>query len=312
MKFTIGIDLGGTTINVGAVSPKGEILEEKVLCTDPHAGPLNAVSRIQNALDEIETSLGDTSSNKNIVVGLPGIVDQKNGIIIQAGNLPGWNNFPFSEALSLSSNKPVIIKNDADLAALGEVWVGAGKSFNNAFMITLGSGIGGALVLNKKIFELNNISGEFGHMVVNLDGAVCSCGKRGCVETYFSRYGLLRITKEKLGKEENLGNTKVEDITPLILATLAKENNPIALQILKEGINGLAIGIANISNVVGINNFIIGGGISNAWEVFNELLLESVNNQVLNSKEREIKIVKATLKDKAGIIGAAKFDIDLQ
>ncbi len=311
MKYTIGIDLGGTTINVGAVSPEGEIIKENVLCTDPQAGALNAVSRIHNSIEEIAKQLGNAHSNSNIVVGLPGIIDQKEGRIIQAGNLPGWNNFPFGEALSLSTNTPVIIKNDADLAALGEVWVGAGKSFNDAFMITLGSGIGGALIINKKLFEINNISGEFGHMVVDLDGAQCACGKRGCVETYFSRYGLLRISKEKLGAQEMLGDTKVENITPLLLATLAKENDPVALEILKEGINGLAIAIANITNVVGVTDFIIGGGISNAWDVFSGLLLKSVNEQVLNSEERNIKLVKAILKDKAGVIGAAKFDIDL-
>lgn len=311
MEYTIGIDLGGTTINIGAVSPEGKVLRESVLCTDPKAGALNAISRIQGAINEFEVVLGKGSSNKNIVVGMPGIIDQKNGTIIKAGNLPGWDNFPFGEALSFSIQKNVIIKNDADLAALGEVWVGAGESFNDAFMITLGSGIGGALIRNKKLFELNNISGEFGHMVVNLDGALCSCGKRGCVETYFSRYGLERITRERLGRQELLGNTKVEDITPLILAEQAKENNPVALEILKEGIDGLATGIANICNLIGVTDYIIGGGISNAWDIFNELLAESVKKQILDSEKRNITLVKAILKEKAGIIGAAKFEMDL-
>lgn len=313
MEYIIGIDLGGTTINIGALSPEGKVMEEHMLNTEPSAGPENAISRIINTLKELESTFEAKPINKNLVVGLPGIFDQKKGIIIQAANLPGWEGYPFRDALSTALDLPVIVKNDADLAALGETWVGSGKTFNDAFMITLGSGVGGALIVNKKLLEINNISGEFGHMVVNLDGAVCSCGRRGCVETYFSRYGLLQLTKEHLkkGKSTKLSTYPEENITPLLLATLAKEKDIVAMEIIKEGIYGLATGMANISNTLGITNFIIGGGISNAWDVFEKILKESLAKQIFDAEERNIQVVKANLEVKAGIIGAAKFALDM-
>ncbi len=314
MEYIIGIDLGGTTINIGALSLDGNVMEEHMLNTNPSSGPEKAISRIINALNELEKTFEAKPVNKTLVVGLPGIFDQKKGTIIQAANLPGWEGYPFRSALSTALNMPVVIKNDADLAALGETWVGSGKLFNDAFMITLGSGVGGALVVNKKLLEINNISGEFGHMVVNLDGALCSCGRRGCVETYFSRYGLLQLSKNHLkkGKTTKLSSYPEENITPLLLATLAKEKDPVALDVIKEGINGLATGMANISNTLGVTNFIIGGGISNAWGVFEKTLKESLAKQVFDAEKRNINVVKATLEVKAGVIGAAKFALDLK
>lgn len=313
MNYLIGIDLGGTTINIGALSAEGKVMEEHMLNTDPASGPEKAITRIINTFNELETTFHAKPMNKNLVVGLPGIFDQKNGKIVQAANLPGWEGYPFREALSTALNMPVIVKNDADLAALGETWVGSGKSFNDAFMITLGSGVGGAMIVNKKLLEINNISGEFGHMVVNLDGVLCSCGRRGCVETYFSRYGLLQLTKNHLqkGKTTKLSSYPEENITPLLLATLAKEKDTVAMEIIKEGIYGLATGMANISNTLGITNFIIGGGISNAWDVFEKILKESLTEQVFDAEDRNINVVKANLEVKAGIIGSAKFALDI-
>lgn len=314
MEYIIGLDLGGTTINIGAISQEGKVMEEHMLNTDPASGPENAIARIIKTFSALETTFHAKPINKNLVIGLPGIFDQKKGAIVQAANLPGWEGYPFRDALSTALNLSVIVKNDADLAALGETWVGSGKTFNDAFMITLGSGVGGAMIVNKKLLEINNISGEFGHMVVNLDGAMCSCGRRGCVETYFSRYGLLQLTKEylKKGKTTKLSAYPEENITPLLLATLAKEKDIVSLEIIKEGIYGLATGMANISNTLGITNFIIGGGISNAWDVFENILKESLIKQIFDAEDRNIQVVKANLAVKAGIIGSAKFALDMK
>ncbi|MFW5656209.1 MAG: ROK family protein [Bacteroidota bacterium] len=313
MEYLIGIDLGGTTINIGAVSTQGKVLEEHILNTAPQQGPEKAIAQIAEAIRTIETSLNKKKQNKMVGVGLPGIFNHKEGKIVQASNLPGWEDYPFTKAVSTALDMDVLVKNDADLAALGECWIGSGKAFEDVFVITLGSGIGGARIRDNNIVEKNNFSGEFGHMVINLDGDTCTCGRKGCVETYFSKHGIIQRTKNHLtnGKDTLLKNYTEDKFSPLLVATLAKHGDEVARAIIDEAVLGLATAMANITNTHGITNFILGGGISNAWDIFEAPLHKYLSDLVFDIPDTSINIVKASLGEKAGIIGAAKYALSV-
>lgn len=307
-QMYVGIDLGGTTINIGPVTSKGEILEEKVISTNVSAGPLSAIDRIADVILEIKNKTYSEYQLIAVGIGIPGIIDTQKGVILEASNLKGWENFHITEELKKRIDTPVFLENDANVAALGEQWLGAGRGSKHMFMITLGSGVGGAFIADGKLFGINGVSGEFGHTIINMDGPLCSCGRNGCVEAYFSKHGLSRITNEKLqlNPASILRAYTLDKITPQIIASAALQGDKVAKDIFEEAAKALGVGISNLINLLGVHKIVIGGGIANAWGYFYEPLMETVGKVVFKANVPKVSVVKAELGEKAGFIGAAR------
>jgi len=312
MNIFIGIDIGGTTINIGFVSEEKQLLSEKVIETMPEKGPEEAIRRIGLSIEQMIAASHNKDDFKGVGIGLPGLLDIEKGMIIEASNLPGWQGFPIVSALNSKILLPVFIENDANLAALGEYWMGAGTNASNLFMITLGSGIGGALLVNGKFFKLHPSAGEFGHMIIEKSGATCTCGRKGCLETFVSKHGFIRLVKEKMPFKPNTSLNKYEitSISPQLIAQLAKEGDELANIIYQEAGEALGIAISNVINLTGVSLIIIGGGIANAWESLYAPVIHSLEKNVFKTLFNNVKVIRASLGEKAGFIGAAKLATD--
>lgn len=312
MNGFIGVDIGGTTINIGFVSESKQLIHEHLIETQPEKGPEDAIHRISLYIRQMIAASDKKVDFKGIGIGLPGLLDIENGMIIEAANLPGWQGFPVSKSLNALTNIPVFIENDANLAALGEYWMGAGANASNLFMITLGSGIGGALLINGKVFKLHPSAGEFGHMIIEKSGATCTCGRIGCLETFVSKHGFIRLVKEKIPllPHSALNKYDINSISPQLIAQLALQGDELANAIYHEAGESLGIAISNVINLTGVNLVIIGGGIANAWQSLYQPVMQSVSKNVFKALLENVQVLKASLGEKAGFIGAAKLAAD--
>ncbi|MBN2012765.1 ROK family protein [candidate division KSB1 bacterium] len=298
----IGIDLGGTNAKIGAVTEHGQLLEQAVQSTN--------IDNPDETIDGIAILIRAMCANhsehllKGVGCGVPGILDRENGKIIRTANLRGWNDYRLKEALEDRLKQPVRIENDAKIAALGEAWLGAGQSVADFLMVTLGTGIGGALILDSNPYKT---SCEFGHTIIDMAGAPCTCGRIGCLETYFSSHGLLRLLKQELenGTHSRFDMSHVHKLKPVDIANAADRSDPAAVNAFHNAGTALGIAMGNITNLIGIHFFIIGGGIANAWEHFYDSMFASCRSTVFENSKENIHIVRAQLGDIAGWIGGA-------
>lgn len=296
-KLRIGIDIGGTNIKIGLVNEEQQLVAMKEI---PTRAERPAEELIAGLADEVKLFLKEqgmtTEMCSSAGVGMPGMVDKKNGIVRYSNNIP-WEQVPLAQLLSEKLSLPVQIANDADCAALGEVAAGAAKNCENAIMITLGTGVGGGVILDGKIFE-GRIGGgcELGHMVIVKNGVQCTCGRRGCLESYASATALKRISKEAFGR----------DINPKELFELADAGDVTAKNVIAEYIENLAIGIINIVNIFRPEMVLLGGGISRQGEKLLAPIRKKMEEESFGGIYGELPQLKiAVLENDAGMIGAA-------
>ena len=263
-EFQIGIDLGGTFIKGGIVSDKGELIVKEEIPTQVELGENQIASNIAKLCEMLVQKSGVSKDNiEGVGIGSPGMIDSKNGIVVFAANL-GFVNTPLAKMVQDRVNLPVKITNDANAAALGEATYGAAKEFSDSIFITLGTGVGGGVVINNKLFEGNKSAGaEIGHMVICANGEPCTCGLKGCFEAYSSATALIRDTKramenDKTSKMWEVGLDGVSGKTAFAYAKVDKT----AKMVVDNYINMLALGLINLANIFRPQAIIIGGGIS--------------------------------------------------
>lgn len=299
-KF-LGIDIGGTNLRGKLISGEGNTLGERKIRSDAHAG----ISRLmENMAGLIKAFAGERISA--IGIGVPGIVDGANGILVHAPNIADTRDFPFAEALAqkVGTAVPVFIENDAACAAMGEYRVGAGKDSDSMVMITLGTGFGGGIILNGKLWTgENGFAGEFGHMTINPSGPPCACGSRGCVEAYVSQVAIRRIVRENQELREKLAGTE-ESALPECLAELARKKDRAAISVWNDFGGNLGVAISIIVNVLDVKTVVVGGGLSGAWELFIGKALEETKRRCIGAAARGLQIERAVLEDDAGVLGA--------
>jgi glucokinase len=312
MKVFTGIDIGGTNMNIGMVSEDGQVLDETVIPTIPEKGPEDALDRIIGSLWQMMSAYPKNTACDGIGIGIPGLLDTKKGCILEVSNLPGWQHYPIIGFLSARLKIPVFIENDANLAALGEYWLGAGQGADNLFMVTLGSGIGGAILAKGKVLKMHPSAGEFGHMIIERSGATCTCGRRGCLETFISKHGFERLFRENLSAHplSSLKGSEAASVSPQLLAEHASRGDLMANLIFREAGEALGIALSNVINLTGVSRIIVGGGIANAWDLLQEPVMQSVERNVFKSILSGVSVCKAVLGEKAGFIGAARLAAD--
>lgn len=307
----IGIDLGGTNIAVGIVDDQGNIKHEKSCATridkEPQVIIEDMIALVLKLLEELHMELKEI---KALGIGIPGLAD-KNGNVLFCVNL-GWKNVPLKEMLETVLHIPIYIDNDATVAALAEYERGSMKNCKSGLMLTLGTGIGGGIILNGEIYSgFNGVGSELGHIVVGENFYDCNCGKNGCLETFVSSTAIIKYTKKLI--EEMNENTiimkkaegNINYINAKIIFDCAKEGDKIANLAVNRLIKYLGTGIVNIINFIDPEIIALGGGVAGAGQY----LLDMVINEVMTNKYYKDlpigKIVLAELGNKAGIIGAA-------
>ena len=304
-----GVDLGGTTINIGLVSPDGRILAQQHCASEVANGVGPVLDQIAKIIHKLKEEVDSSISVKSLGIGVAGKVDFKKGLLREATNLSNWIDVKLGDELSKRLGMDVVVDNDANVAALGEHAFGAGRGINEMLMITLGTGVGGGLILGGKIYRgADGVAGEFGHTVIQQDGPICSCGRRGCVESFVGVKAILQIARAKLASrgDSSLHHIEIENITPKDISLSAQEGDRLAIEIFCEVGTYLGIGIANVANFLNIERVVVGGGVAKAGDFILEPARTSLKQRALKVPGETVKVVPAALGDSAGLVGAAR------
>ncbi|MBR6761256.1 MAG: ROK family protein [Oscillospiraceae bacterium] len=311
MKYYVGIDLGGTNIVAGVVDETYRILNKASMKTNcPRPAEEIAADMAACALQAIREAGLTPDQVEWIGIGTPGIANSETGIIEYSNNL-GFVNVPMVELISKATGCPAFIENDANAAAYGEFVAGAAKGANNAVCITLGTGVGGGIVVDGKIYSGSNFAGaELGHTILQLDGPPCTCGRKGCFEVFSSATGLIRMTKEAMEQHpESIMHQMAEEkgkVTARTAFDAMRAGDAAAAEVVDFYIRCLAAGITNTINIFQPDVLCIGGGVCNEGDALLLPVKELVKQEVYTrNSPKNAEIVIAKLGNDAGIIGAA-------
>ncbi|MDQ6599648.1 ROK family glucokinase [Bacillus salipaludis] len=312
-KWIVGVDLGGTTTKLAFLTTSGEILQKWEIPTDNSDEGRNITCNIAKAINEKLASLGE---NKNRLIGIgmgaPGPVDYENGVILNVVNL-GWKeNYPLKEQLEVTTALPAAIENDANCAALGEMWKGAGGGAKDLVCVTLGTGVGGGVIIGGNIVQgSNGAAGEIGHITaIPNGGAPCNCGKTGCLETVASATGIVRLATKEILKGDLKGELAAKQaangkITAKDVFDSARNGDQMAVKVLDEVTFHLGLVLANIGNTLNPQKIVIGGGVSKAGDILLNSVKQQFNQFAFSSVKKSTELALATLGNDAGVIGAA-------
>lgn len=307
-KSILGIDVGGTFIKFGIVR-ESKILKEFSLPTFAYENPQKIISQICLGIDQVFSQF-NINEFIGIGIGIPGKVNAEKGIVTSAPNFRNWDRVNVKNYLK-KYKLPVFLDNDANCAALGEYFYGRNKKIKNFVMVTLGTGVGGGLIIDGKLFRgESGGAGELGHITIDYNGPLCKCGKRGCIEAYAGNSYITQRTIHKLNEFKdslilNLVNNNLELIEPKIINQAAKLGDNLAKFILEETGFYIGIGLASIANLLDIKTFIIGGGTSKAGKILLKAIENSIKQHGVTDIVKDIKVLPAKLKNRAGILGAA-------
>ena len=305
-KYAVGIDLGGTFIKGGIADDLGNIIVYDKVATEAEKGDKAVAKNISDLCISLLKAANMTAADVcGAGMGVPGMIDSKNGEVVYANNLR-WTHFKISDSVTSRTGLKVMISNDANVAALGEAKFGEGKGCKNTVMLTLGTGVGGGIVLDGKLYEGNASAGaELGHVVIVKDGLSCSCGRRGCLEAYASASALVRDTKRAVAQHPDSKMSEVKEIDGTT-AFRYRDTDPYAKDVLDKYFSYLACGIIDFANVFRPEKVILGGGICAEGEGLTAPLQAIVDSEIYGGNMGPaVKITTAKLGNKAGILGAA-------
>jgi glucokinase len=331
-NFSIGVDLGGTNLRIAAVDEQGRLVEKVTLGTKVALGRDHVLNDMSNAIQQLAGRYQAKWSLAGIGIGVPGIIDMQSGMLRESPNLPGWADYPVRAEIERRLGTRVILENDANVAALGEKWLGAARDVDDMAMLTLGTGVGGGIVLGGRIWHgMNGMAGEFGHITIEPEGIPCTCGNRGCVEKYASATAVVRMAKEAIarGQAPALAKAASSDVefSAKAVYNLAIQGDEEARKVFRFFGRALGIMMAAAVNALNLPMYVIGGGVSSAWEAFSPWMFEEVRQrsmvyaatappsqageqgasaQVEPRTSRYTIITRALLGSDAGLYGAAR------
>lgn len=311
MKYSLGIDIGGTNIAAGVVDENYNIVSKSKVKTNSSRGYEAVLEDIviagQQAVKEADLMISDMSW---VGMGCPGTCNIETGLVEYANNLK-WENVPLQKYVGDALKIPAYIENDANAAALGEYYAGAAKGAKSAIVITLGTGLGAGIIIDGKLFSGSNYAGaEIGHTVINVDGEQCTCGRKGCFETYCSATALVKFTKRAIeGNPDSLMIKLSEEegkVSGRTAFKAAKARDKAGQEVVDYFIKNLACGIINTINIFQPNMLCIGGGVSNEGDNLLNPLKERIRKEVYSkNSSNNTEIVLCKLGNNSGIIGAA-------
>ena len=310
MKYGFGVDLGGTTVKIAYFDETGNMLDKWEIPTVTDDGGSQILPDIAASIAQYRTVKGIAEADLlGIGIGVPGPVDSK-GNINRCVNL-GWGVFNITKTLSDLTGLPVAAGNDANVAALGEFWKGGGKGCRNMVFVTLGTGVGGGIVINGAIWDgFNGFAAEIGHMIISRGGRECACGKRGCLEAYCSATALIKETKRIMSLYPDSlmwqkAGGKLDGVSGKTAFEAAREDDFAARLVIEDYIDALAVGVSNIVNIFQPHVVCIGGGISREGDNLMKPLHDRVERMSFGLKQGRARVEAAKFRNDAGIIGAA-------
>ncbi|OBZ15366.1 MULTISPECIES: ROK family glucokinase [Bacillales] len=307
-KIYVGVDVGGTAIKVGICNADGQLLHTYEGPTEASKGTDTILQNIAKYAQQIVAESDyDWEQVDGVGVGIAGFLDIPNGIVKFAPNLK-IENVNLKAYLEQELNKTVKVNNDANVAALGEAWGGAGKGIGHCVCYTLGTGVGGGIIIEGKIVEgYMGMAGELGHMAIvpDLEAIQCGCGKMGCLETVSSATGIIRMAKDAVERGDRTSLSQVEDIMAKDVLDAAKAGDEVATRIVNRAAYYLGKSMAMIAIVLNPQYFIIGGGVSKAGDFLFDQIREVFEKYTQDQAKENVKIVAATLGNNAGVVGAA-------
>lgn len=307
-KLYLGIDVGGTDIKGGIIDANGKIILSEKVKSETAKGEKKVTENIANLCRSLMEKEHLTKEDiPTIGIGIAGTIDSEKGEVVYSNNL-GWSHYSLGKELEAILGQKTILSNDANVACLGEYHFGSGKNSNNVVLLTLGTGVGGGLVLNGKLFEGNKGAGaELGHMVIVAKGRKCTCGQEGCLEAYASATALIKETKkaidehpESLLAKETVGK-EINAKTPFDF----KDKDPYAKKVIEDYLLYLGIGVTNLANIFRPDCILLGGGVSAQKENLTRPLQEYLDAHIFGKDGPHVVVKTATLGNDAGIIGAA-------
>jgi len=297
--YSIGVDVGGTNLRAAAIDLSGNVLGKLAGNTNFREGRDAVINDIVTNIRALRDQFGQAELT-GVGVAVPGFIELEKGFIVGSNNLPQFNEFPLRDDISQKLGKPVILENDANAAAMGEKWLGAGRDVKDLVLLTLGTGIGGGIIVNGRILHgFVGMAGELGHMTVIPDGNPCGCGNAGCLEKHASATAIAAMAR-LLQLGENLKAVEVYEI-----AQGEGENATRAKRIFESMGTALGIAIGNLVNVFNAPLYLLSGGPLPAWDLFAPAMLREVEKRSFTFRNTKTRIEKATLGNEAGLFGAA-------
>lgn len=309
LRWAIGLDLGGSALKAGLVGTDGSI-------TDFERTPIDRLAGPQSLLEAIEVEISRLTGQAvmrgiepaGVGVGCPGSIERARGRIHKSPNFRGWEDFPLRDRLTRMTNYPICLANDVNAAAVGELKFGAGEDYDNFVMITLGTGVGGALVIGGRLYDgAEGFAGEIGHMVVDPDGPECPCGNRGCLERLVGAEALVEravVLLEESGQQGILTSFPPDELTPQQIGLAALDGDSVARDVLTEMGRWLGLAFISLINVLDPDCILVGGGIAQAGPPLFDAIRRTVGDHPMSGTARVVPIVTATLGPRAGTAGA--------
>ncbi len=295
-EFSIGVDLGGTNLRAAAIDRDGNVLRKTSGGTKLSAGREAVIDDIVASIVKLRDRLG-ADGLLGAGIGVPGFIVIEKGLVVGSPNLPGFEDFPVRDEIERRLSAPVVLENDANAAALGEKWMGAGRFVNDLVLLTLGTGIGGGVISEGKVLHgFVGMAGEIGHITVNPSGNPCACGNHGCLEKHASATAIV-ATARMLG----LG----DHITSEGVYRLAEEGNESAKRVFESMGSALGIALANLVNIFNFPLYLLSGGVLPAWDFFAPTMFRELETRSFTYKKTRTRVEKGILGNEAGLYGAA-------
>ena len=321
-RYSIGVDLGGTNLRVAAVDESGKLMEKISTSTRVSLGRDEVLDEMCRIIQTLATRFNTHGGLAGVGIGVPGIIEMESGMLRESPNLPGWANYPVQQEIERRLGTSIRLENDANAAAFGEHWLGAGQNVDSLCLLTLGTGVGGGIVLENKIWHgMTGMAGEAGHINVEPDGHPCGCGSHGCIEQYASATAIKRAAMEAIatGKAPQLAQAMKSDpeFSAKAIYNLAIQGDEPSREIFEGAGRRLGIVLAGLVNLLNLPMYVIGGGVSSAWEAFSPAMLREMQarsfvyaatNSDEHAKHRTI-ITRALLGTDAGLFGAARLPL---
>ncbi len=309
-SFVFAADLGGTHLRAALVDPAGKIHYRIKHNTPQEDTPDSIVQALVTALHDCQAKAKSDAAGRSITaisVVVPGTVNVEQGVVVKAPNLPSLDGFPLANELRIQLKRPALLENDANAAAVGEMWMGAGRGQSSIVCVTLGTGVGGGIILDSKLWRgADGAAAEIGHMCVDpFGGVACGCGSRGCLEVYASATAIVRMTEEGIPRHPD-STLPSRVLTSAVIFNAGMEGDELALEAFRRMGVYLGIGIANLINLLNPQMIVIGGGVVNGWQLFEKSMRQQVAERAFPLLADRVKIVRAECGDDAGLLGAAR------
>lgn len=305
-KLYLAADLGGTNLRMAAVSRGGDILFRDKVSTPSGQGQQAVIETILSVVRNISDQLGDRYQLAAFGAAVPAVVSSREGMILRSPNLSELNGIPFTSLFAEKLGMPVVLENDANSAAVGESWKGASIGVRNSIQVTLGTGVGGGIIIDGTVLRgIDGTAGEIGHIAVVPDGYPCGCGSVGCVEQYASATAIVRLAKELMPDYPETVLREQANMTPLDVYEAGVRGDEMSIEVFRLMGKHLGVALGGLVNVLNPEAIVIGGGASAGWDLFIDHLRAEIDYRAFQHPAERVKILRSTLGDDAGILGAA-------